>query len=112
MTQPTKILSGLGPSIKYVTLFLAKFDPLPLSHFVTHPTTPKSTSHISDPPSLVGLAQETRTKPHVQIISQLFAGVFVHGGLSEGLLSGRFCPGWSLPVPSYVRIHLLQQKAT
>src|SRR6218665_3558170 len=25
-----------GPSIKYVTLFLTNFDPLPLSHFVTH----------------------------------------------------------------------------
>src|SRR6218665_684714 len=39
-----------GLSIKYVTLFLANFDPL--SHFVTHPGTPpkKSTSHISDPP--------------------------------------------------------------
>ena len=37
----------LGPSIKYVTLLLANFDPLPLSHFVTHP---KSTSHISEPP--------------------------------------------------------------
>ena len=26
--------------------------PLPLSHFVTHPGTPKSTSHISDPPPI------------------------------------------------------------
>src|SRR6218665_2908537 len=39
-----------GPSIKYVTLFLANFDPL--SHFVTHLGTPKSTSHISDPPPI------------------------------------------------------------
>src|SRR6218665_944903 len=30
-----------GPSIKYVTQFLANFDPLPLSHSVTHPETPK-----------------------------------------------------------------------
>src|SRR6218665_2535413 len=26
-----------GPSIKYVTQFLANFNPLPLSYFVTHP---------------------------------------------------------------------------
>ena len=32
---------SLGLSIKYVTLFLANFDPLPLSHFVTHPGTPQ-----------------------------------------------------------------------
>src|SRR6218665_2507667 len=67
-----------GPSIKYVTLFLAIFAPLPLPHFVTHlGTTPKSTSHISDPsPFSVGLVQETQTKPSVQILSQLFAGFF------------------------------------
>ena len=45
------------------------------------------------------------------MISQLFVGVYVHVGLSGSLLSGRFCPGWSLPIPPYVRIHLLQQKA-
>src|SRR6218665_43403 len=37
-----------GPFIKYVTLLWANFYPLPLSHFVT----PKSTSHISDPPPI------------------------------------------------------------
>jgi len=42
--------SPKGPSIKYVTLFLANFYPLPLSHFVPHSGTPESTSHISDPP--------------------------------------------------------------
>src|SRR6218665_1602790 len=42
----------LGLSIKYVTLFLANFDPPPLSHFVTHPGTPQSTSHILDPPPI------------------------------------------------------------
>src|SRR6218665_279492 len=74
-----------GPSIKYVVLFLAIFDPLPLPHFVTHPgTTPKRT----DPsPFSVGLVQETRTKPSVQILSQLFArffqGVLVWKVLSE-----------------------------
>ena len=41
-----------GPSIKYVTLFLANFDtPSPLSHFVTHlGPPPQSTSHLGTPP--------------------------------------------------------------
>src|SRR6218665_106014 len=47
-----------GPSIKYVTLFLNNSYPLPLSHFVTHPGTPKSMSHISDPPFLLCLVQK------------------------------------------------------
>src|SRR6218665_1535528 len=38
-----------GPSIKYVTLFLANFDPP--CHTLSHiPGPPESTSHISDPP--------------------------------------------------------------
>src|SRR6218665_2277032 len=56
-------VSVSGPSLKYVTLFFANFDPPPLSHCVTHPVTPESTSHISDPPPfLVGLVQKSRTK--------------------------------------------------
>src|SRR6218665_1806344 len=88
----------------YITQFLANFDPSLLSHFVTHPGAPsQSTSHISDspPPFFVGLAQKPGKKPPVQILSQLFAGVIVHGG---------FCLGWFLSVPPSVRIHLLQQK--
>src|SRR6218665_2572941 len=45
-------------------LFLANFDLLPpvtLCHTSRDP--PKSTSHISDPPFLVGLLPKTRTKP-------------------------------------------------
>src|SRR6218665_208608 len=42
---------NVRPSIKYVTLFLANFDPLPLSHFVTHPGTPrKYITHLGLPP--------------------------------------------------------------
>ena len=41
-----------GPSIKYVTLFLANFDPLPLSHFVTHPVTPPKVRHTSRTPPI------------------------------------------------------------
>ena len=99
--------SPLGPSIKYVTLFLANFDPLPLSHFFTHPGTPrKYVTHLGPLSFLVDLVQEAGQEPPVQIISQLFTGLFVRGVLSGGLLSGRFWPGWLLSVPvlsEYIR---------
>src|SRR6218665_1712936 len=91
----------MGPSIKYVTLFLANFDPLPLSHFVTHPGTPrKYVTHLGPHRFLVGLVQKSRTKvPFTNSIS------IVRGGFCPG-----FCPGWFLSVPPSVTIHLLQQK--
>src|SRR6218665_3512746 len=77
-------------SLKYVTLFLANFDsPYPLSHFVTHPGTPpnKIVRHTSRTPRfLVYLVQKTGQKPPVQILSQLFVGVFV-----QGVCQGVFC---------------------
>src|SRR6218665_2539777 len=85
---------------------------LPLSHFVTHPgTPPESTSHISDPPFLVGLVQKTRTKaPCINSVS-IVCGGFCPGFFGGTLLPGRFCPGaWFLSVPPSVRIYLLQQK--
>src|SRR6218665_1335101 len=78
---------------------------------ITSSIPPQSTSHISDPPIFRKYStKKPGQKPPVQILSQLFAGVFVQGVLSGGLLSGRFCPGWFLSVPPSVRIHLLQQK--
>src|SRR6218665_1732483 len=77
-----------GPSIKYVTLFLANFDPPPpvtLCHTSWDP--PESTSHISDPLPrfLVGLVQKSRTKvPCTNSIS------IVRGGFCPGGLSGLF----------------------
>src|SRR6218665_3115562 len=56
------------------------------------------------------IGKKSGQKPPVQIVSQLFVRVFVRGLLSGGLLSGRFCPGWFLSVPTSVRTHLLQQK--
>src|SRR6218665_1155120 len=66
---------------------------LPLSHFVTHTGTPKSTSHISDPPFLVDLVQKIRTKTlctnSLSIVrGGFFQGVFV----LEGFVWGGFCP--------------------
>ena|SRR6218665_1185913 len=88
-----------GPSIKYVTLFLDNFDP-PVTLYQTSRNSPK-VRHTSRTPRsfLVGLVQKYRTKPPVQILSQLFVGV-----LSGDLLSGRFCPEWFLSVPPSVRI--------
>src|SRR6218665_716426 len=50
MQQRTAVVN-MGPSIKYVTLFLANFDPpLPCQTFVTHPGTPrKYVTHFGPP---------------------------------------------------------------
>ena len=84
-----------GPSIKYVTLFLANFDPLQLSHFVTHPGTPhqKRTSHISDPHFQQAQYKKPGQKPLYKFSLNCSRG-FCSGVLSGDLLSGRFCPGW------------------
>src|SRR6218665_38094 len=88
-----------GPSIKYVTLFLANFltPRSTLSHFVTHPGTPLKVRHTSRTPQfLVGLVQKSSTK------------VLCTNSIS--IVRGGFCPGWFLSVPPSVTIHLLQQK--
>src|SRR6218665_3294255 len=90
-----------GPSIKYVMLFLASFDPLPLSHFVTHPGIPPKVRHTSRTPRfLVGLVQKTRTKTPCTNSLLIVRGVFVQVALSGVVF---------VHSPS-VRIHLLQQK--
>src|SRR6218665_3745778 len=88
-------------------------------HKVCHATfgqfcwpTPVTLCHTSrDPPKVrhtsrapIFSTNNPGQKPPVQILPQLLVGV-----LSEGLLSGRFCPGWFFSVPPSVRIHLLQQ---
>src|SRR6218665_1249727 len=76
----------MGPSIKYVTLFLANFDPpSPLSHFVTYPGTPKSTSHISDPQIIGRPSTNARTKAPCTNFLWIDNGVFVRV----------FCLSWS-----------------
>src|SRR6218665_1898550 len=91
-----------GPSIKYVTLFLANFDPLPC-HILSHiPGPPESTSHISDPPIF------SRPSTKIPDKSPLYK---FYLKCSRRFLSGGFCPGWVLSVPPSVTIHLLQQKA-
>src|SRR6218665_3864683 len=94
-----------GPSIKYITLFLASFYPLPLSHFVTHPgTPPESTSHISEPPIFSRPSTNNPDKsPLYKFSLKIVREGFCPGVLSEGLLSGRFCLGWFLSISPFDR---------
>src|SRR6218665_3877823 len=88
----------MGPSIKYVTLFLANFDPpLPpvtLCHAPRAP--PESTSHISDPPIF--------SRPSTKILDKSPLYKF-YLNCSRRFFSGGFCPGWFLFCP----FHLLSQ---
>src|SRR6218665_614520 len=102
--------SAMGLSIKYVTQFLANFDPLPpvtLCHTSRDPPKVRHTSRT--PRFLVGLVQKSRTKKlPVQILSQLLAG-FLSGGFVRGSFVWKVFFGMVLFIPPSVRIHLLQQ---
>src|SRR6218665_2729721 len=73
------------------------FTPSPC-HTLSHiQGPPKSMSHISDPPFLVGLVQKTRTKtPCTNSLSVVRGGYcqrFCQGVFSlEGFVRGGFCP--------------------
>src|SRR6218665_858263 len=101
-----------GPSIKYVTLFLANVYPFPLSYFVIHPGTfRKYVTHLGLPTRfLEGLVQKTRTKApctnFVLIVRGVFSRVFVRGSFVWKVLSKVV-----FVRSRTIRIHLLQQKA-
>src|SRR6218665_3782035 len=101
----------MGPSIRYVTLFMANFYPPIPCHTSSHiPGPPESTSHISDPPIFRRPRTKIPDKSHlVQILSQLFAGVFVRG-LSGGSFVWKVLSGVVFVHSRSVRIHLLHQK--
>src|SRR6218665_3403843 len=80
--------------------FLPLLPPVTLCHTSRDP--PK-VCHTSRTPPPIFSRPSTRNPD--KILSQMFMGV-----LSGGLLFGRFCPLWFLSVPSFVRMHLLQQK--
>src|SRR6218665_1237907 len=100
----------MGPSIKYVTLFLAKFYPHSPCHTLSHiPGPPKSTSHISDPPIFSKPSTKTSDKSPLYkfclncsrgYLSGVCQGVFC----LEGFVRGGFCP---FPL---CQIELFQQK--
>src|SRR6218665_73824 len=78
----------MGPSIKYVTLFLANFDSLPC-HTLSHITgPPKSTSHISAPPIFSRPSTKNPDKSPLYKLSLNCPGVFC----LEGFVRGGFCP--------------------
>src|SRR6218665_675820 len=78
----------MGPSIKYVTLFLANSDSLSPCHTLSHiPGPPPKVRHTSRTPRfLVGLVQKTRAKAPCTNSPSI-----VHGGFVQGVLSGIFC---------------------
>src|SRR6218665_136198 len=87
----------MGPSIKYVTLFLANFEsppPVILCHTSRDPPK-KYVTHLG-PPIFSRPSRKIRTKTPCTN-SQLFAGGFVRGFSEgvfclEGLVRGGFCP--------------------
>src|SRR6218665_2657689 len=93
--------TGKGPSIKYITLFLANFAPSSCHTLSLIPGPPESTSHISDPPIF------SRPSTKIPDKSPLYK---FYLNCSRRFLSGGFYPGWFLSVPPSVTIHLLQQK--
>src|SRR6218665_1832497 len=77
-----------GPSIKHVMLFLANFDPLPLSHCVTHPGTPqKYVTHLG-PPNFSRPSTKIPDKSPMYKFSLNCSRGFCPGGF----VRGGFCP--------------------
>src|SRR6218665_605864 len=96
-------------SIKYVTLFLANFDPPPSVTLCHTSRDPPKVCHTS---RTLYTCTKIRNKSHLyKFYLNYSLRVFVRGFCQGGLLSGRFCPGWFCPFPlNSVAIHLLQQK--
>src|SRR6218665_1238026 len=92
-------IPALGPSIKYITLFLANSDPLlPLSHFVTHPGTPKVRNTSRNPQIFSRPSTKSRTKVPFTNSLSVVHGVFCQGVFClEGFVRSGFCP---FPFPS------------
>src|SRR6218665_4180072 len=82
---------ALGPSIKYVTLFLANFDPPPpvtLCHISGEP--PQSTSHISEPPIFSTPSTKIPDNSPLNKFSLNCSWGFLSGGLLSGVVFVRF----------------------
>src|SRR6218665_2223247 len=84
--RPHRVIAK-GLSIKYVTLFLANFNSLPLSHFVTHPGTPqKYVTHLGPP----RLFSRPSTKPRTKAPCTNSLSIVRGGFCSRGFVRGSF----------------------
>ena len=86
------LMPDKGPSIKYVTLFLANFYPPPPCHTLSHipgPPQKKYVTHLGPPPQfLVGLVQKIRTKAHCTNSLSIVREGFCPGASVWKVLSG------------------------
>src|SRR6218665_1816230 len=77
-------IRSLGPSIKYVTLFLANFDPLPC-HTLSHiPGPPKKYVTHLGPPIFTRPSTKTRTKSLCANSLSIVRGGFCLGAIVRG----------------------------
>src|SRR6218665_300902 len=98
--MPPAELIVIGTVNKVRHAILGQFLPPPLSHFVIHPgTTRKYVTHLGPPIFSRPSTKKPGQKPPVglQILSQLFTGLFVRGFCPgvfclEGFVRGGFCP--------------------
>ena len=100
-----------GPSIKYVTLFWANFDPPPpvtLCHTSRDPPKVRHTSRT--PRFLEGLVQKTRTKAPLYKFCLNCSRGFVQGFCQGSFYVWKALSGVVFVHPRSVRIHLLHQK--
>src|SRR6218665_3104689 len=100
MYEYVQVLYGAVHKVRHA-IFGQFLPPPPVTLRHTSRDSPrKYVTHLGPPPIFKSPSTKNPDKsPLVQIPSQLFARVFVRGVLSEGLLSGRFCPRWFLFVP-------------
>src|SRR6218665_3937605 len=84
--------------------------PLPLSHFVTHPGTPKSKSHISDPPIFYRPSTKKPDKNPLNKFSLNCSRGFLSGGFVRGSFVWKVLSGVVFVRSPSVRKHMLQQK--
>src|SRR6218665_3515227 len=87
-------------------LFLANFylSSVTLCHTSRDPPKVRHTSRTPPPRFLVGLVQKPDKSPLYEFSLNCSLG-FCPGGLSRGLLSGRFCPGRFLSMSEYICYH-------
>src|SRR6218665_202337 len=98
-----------GPYIKYVTLFLANFNPPPRCHTLSHIQGPPKVRHTSRTPQIFSWPSK-KFRIKALCTNSLSIGVFCPRGFVRGSFVWKVLSGVVLSFPPYVRIHLLQHK--